>query len=93
MALRPSFMMSEFLRFERFEEADGYCGKCLKQVPVGRQGTNHLPHLLRTLLTGLWAILWIREARRQREWQCLKCGATVYKLMSNPLKNGKTKRR
>jgi len=78
-------------RFSRFQEASGYCGKCLKQVAVGRQGINHRPHLILTLLTGVWAIFWIRDARRQRNWQCLECGATVYKIMSNPFE--KTKRR
>lgn len=78
-------------RFGRLEEASGYCGKCLRQVPIGRQGINHLPHLILTLLTGLWAIFWIRDARRNREWRCLECGATVYKIMSNPFE--KTKRK
>ncbi len=78
-------------RFSRFQEASGYCGKCLKQVAVGRQGINHTPHLILTLLTGVWVIFWIRDARRKREWQCLECGATVYKIMSNPFE--KTKRR
>lgn len=71
-------------RFSRFEEASGYCGKCLKQVPVGRQGIRHVPHLILTLLTGLWAFLWIRDARRPRPWICLECGAEVYKIMSDP---------
>jgi hypothetical protein len=85
--------MLAILRFSRFEEASGYCGKCLKQVPVGRQGINPVPHLLLTLLTGLWVVLWIRDARRPRYWRCLECGATVYKIMSNPFENVKSKRR
>ena len=79
------------LRFGRLEEASGYCGKCLRQVPVGRQGINHVPHLILTLLTGLWAIFWIRDARRPREWRCLECGASVYRIMNNPFE--KTKRK
>lgn len=85
--------MCRMLRFSRFEEASGYCGRCLRQVPVGRQGINHIPHLILTLLTGLWAILWIRDARRSRHWRCLDCGATVHKVMSNPFENVKSKRR
>jgi hypothetical protein len=81
--------MPVMLRFSRFEEASGYCGKCLKQVPVGRQGINHVPHLILTLLTGLWAIFWILDARKQRPWLCLECGAPVYKIMSDPFENGK----
>lgn len=70
--------------FSRLEEASGYCGKCLKQVPVGRPGIRHGPHLILTLLTGFWAIVWIRDARRPRPWRCLECGAEVYKIMSDP---------
>lgn len=72
------------VRFSRLEEASGYCGKCLKQVPVARQAIRHGPHLIRTLLTGFWAIFWIRDARRPRPWTCLECGAEVYRIMSNP---------
>lgn len=81
--------MPAMLRFSRFEEASGYCGKCLKQVPVGRQGIRHVPHLILTLLTGLWAIFWILDARMKRPWLCLECGATVYKIMSDPFQDGK----
>ncbi len=77
------------VHFSRLEEASGYCGKCLKQVPVGRPGIRHGPHLILTLLTGFWAIFWIRDARRPRPWQCLECGAEVYKIMSNPFAKGK----
>jgi hypothetical protein len=76
-------------RFSRFEEGSGYCGKCLRQVAVGRQRIRHGPHLILTLLTGLWAVLWIRDARRSRPWKCLDCGATVYKIMSNPFEKSK----
>ena len=67
--------------FTRFEEGTGYCGKCLKQVAVYRPKIRHVPHLVLTLLTGFWAIFWIRDARKVREWKCLDCGATVYKIM------------
>ncbi len=85
--------MLTVLRFSRFEEASGYCGKCLKQVPVGRQGINHVPHAILTLLTGLWVIFWVHDARRRREWQCLECGAPVHKIMSNPFENVESQRR
>jgi hypothetical protein len=79
-------------RFSRFEEASGYCGTCLRQVPVGRQAINHVPHLILTLLTGVWPIFWVRDARRERPWQCLECGATVYRIMSNPFEKSKRRR-
>jgi len=86
-------MKLAMFRFSRFEEASGYCGKCLRQVPVGRQGINHVPHLILTLVTGVWAIFWIRDARRERNWQCLECGTPVYKIMSNPFEKRRFKRR
>jgi len=80
-------------RFSRFEEASGYCGRCLRQVPVARQGINHVPHAILTLMTGLWAIFWIRDARRPRQWRCLECGTAVYKIMSNPFEKRRFMRR
>jgi hypothetical protein len=78
-------------RFSRFEEASGYCGRCLKQVPVGRQRFRHGPYLIGTLLTGFWVFFWIRDARRPRPWKCLECGAEVYKIMNDPFARGKRK--
>lgn len=83
--------MFAILRFSRFEEASGYCGKCLRQAPVGRRGINHVPHLILTLLTGVWAFVWIHDARRAREWTCLDCGATVHKILSDPFERTKHK--
>jgi len=71
--------------FRRIEEASGYCGKCLKQSPVRRLKVRHIPHLILTLLTGLWVIVWVIDARKVRKtsiWRCLKCGAEVYKIMA-----------
>ena len=65
-----------------FEEASGYCGKCLKQVPVFRVKIFHLRYLFLTLVTaGVGAVFWIRQLRKERPWNCLDCGATVYKIM------------
>jgi len=69
------------MRFVRFEERTGYCGKCLKEVPVYRPRIKHWPHLVLTLLTGFWVIFWIRDARKVYEWKCLDCGETVYKVV------------
>lgn len=65
------------------ELTEGYCGKCLKQVVIGRPRINHLPNLILTLLTGFWIIFWIRDARKEYEWKCAECGEVVYRTMSN----------
>jgi hypothetical protein len=71
--------------FRRIEEASGYCGKCLKQSAVRRVRVRHVPHLILTLFTGLWVIVWVIDARKVKktsQWRCLKCGAEVYKIMA-----------
>lgn len=71
------------MRLTTFEEASGYCGKCLKQVPVFRVKILHSRYLLLSLFTaGVGVVLWIRDARKKHEWKCLDCGNTVYKIMS-----------
>ena len=71
--------------FRRIEEASGYCGRCLKQSAVQRVGVRHWPHLVLTVATaGVWGICWLIDARKVRKsckWQCLNCGADVYKIM------------
>ncbi|MBC8481332.1 MAG: hypothetical protein H8D47_01540 [Planctomycetes bacterium] len=71
------------LKLTIYEEASGYCGKCLKQVPVVREKTNILPNVLLTLLTcGLWVIFWIKIAKKLGPWYCFDCGGEVYKVMN-----------
>jgi len=71
------------MRFIRFEEGSGYCGKSLKQVPVSRARIRHLPYILFTFVTfGVGAFFWIREARKEHPWKCLDCGCEVYRIMN-----------
>ena len=71
------------MSFIRFEEGSGYCGKCLKQVPVYRAKVKHWPYLCLALLTlGVSIYWWIRDAKKVHPWKCIDCGATVYKVMS-----------
>jgi hypothetical protein len=45
------------------EKRTGFCTVCNKQVMVFRRGTNHILHLLLTLVTfGVWIIVWIGSA-------------------------------
>ncbi|MEJ2650064.1 MAG: hypothetical protein P8016_16845 [Sedimentisphaerales bacterium] len=71
------------MRLIIFEEGSGYCGKCLKQVPVYRAKIKHTPYLFLTLFTvGIGAIIWIRDMRKKHAWKCLDCGSEVYKIMN-----------
>jgi hypothetical protein len=63
------------------EEAKGYCQTCEKQVLIKRKGTNHLLHLLLTLLTGgFWIIVWILCAIKVDVWRCSQCGEKASRL-------------
>ncbi|MFA5554379.1 MAG: hypothetical protein WCZ89_08990 [Phycisphaerae bacterium] len=70
----------------RIEESSGYCGQCLAQVSIRRKRVRHWPHLLLTIFTGVWLIVWIIETRKIHEWHCMRCGKIVYKVMQ-PLNN------
>jgi len=64
-----------------FVEVKGYCGNCQKQVLIRRKGTNHLLHLILTLLTGgLWAIVWVICAIKVNGWRCSQCGEKAGRL-------------
>jgi hypothetical protein len=64
-----------------FKESKGYCQTCKKQVLIRRKGTNHLLHLILTLLTGgLWAIVWILCAIQIDGWRCSQCGSKAARL-------------
>jgi len=58
-----------------FQEASGYCKRCRKAVLVRRPGTNHVLHLLLTIVTaGLWIIVWIGVGIKIGGWRCANCG-------------------
>lgn len=58
------------------ERKGGYCERCQKNAVVFRQGTNHILHLILTLITfGLWAIVWIGVAVKFGGWRCAECGS------------------
>jgi len=59
------------------ERKGGYCKNCDAQVIVWRKGTNHILHLLLTLVTlGWWLIVWILISVKFGGWRCSQCGST-----------------
>lgn len=54
-------------------------GVCPEHGPVlaRAKGTSHLLHLLLTLVTGVWAIVWILVTMRKKDWRCPVCGQPV----------------
>ncbi len=57
----------------KLEEALGTCPVCgpVKKV---RKGTNHIFHLILTLLTaGIWLIVWLLSMIKLGGWRCEKC--------------------
>jgi hypothetical protein len=61
-----------------YEETSKFCGYCNRQVLARRQGTNHILHLLLTIVTGgLWLIIWILISVKIGGWRCSSCGQQV----------------
>jgi len=59
-------------------EASGKCKHCGDRVMVRRPGTNHVLHLILTVLTcGLWLIVWLGSAIQFGGWRCTKCGGSA----------------
>ncbi len=59
------------------EKSGGFCAACNKQSVVFRKGTNHILHLILSILTGgLWLIVWIGSAIKFGGWRCAVCGSS-----------------
>lgn len=57
------------------QEASGFCKGCNRQVVVRRKGTNHVLHLMLTVLTvGFWSWVWLLSAIKIGGWRCSQCG-------------------
>ena len=58
------------------DKSSGFCKHCNRQVVVFRKGTNHVLHLILTLITfGLWLIIWIGVGVKFGGWRCTTCGS------------------
>jgi len=59
------------------QEKSGHCKQCKEMRVVRRPGTNHILHLILTVLTaGLWLIVWIGVSIKFGGWRCSTCGST-----------------
>lgn len=61
-----------------FDQA--FCEECNRRVRAERKATNHILHLLLTILTlGLWIPFWSLSSVRIGGWRCPHCGSTKLK--------------
>ncbi len=57
------------------EYTSKYCKYCGQQRKFERPGTNHILHLILSILTvGLWIPVWILSAIKIGGWRCSFCG-------------------
>lgn len=65
-------------------EGSGFCPTCNQQRLMRRQGTNHVLHLVLTVLTiGIWGLVWIFVAVSNKgtaPWRCSVCGTRIKRL-------------
>lgn len=54
-----------------------YCHQCARLVPAHRPSTNHILHLLLSLVTlGFWVLIWVLSTVKIGGWRCSQCGGT-----------------
>jgi outer membrane biosynthesis protein TonB len=57
------------------DQASKFCKRCNKPTLHARPGTNHILHLLLTVLTlGFWIPVWVLSSIRIGGWRCQTCG-------------------
>lgn len=63
------------------QEQQRFCPSCQRLVLARRPGTNHILHLILTLLTCVWSIVWLNAAMRTSggKWLCPLCGSEAAK--------------
>lgn len=59
------------------EYKSGFCEQCGQQRKVERQQTNHILHLILSVITaGIWVIIWLLTSIKIGGWRCSECGST-----------------
>ena len=52
-----------------------YCKECDQNIMAERKGTNHVLHLILSLITaGGWLIIWLLASIKFGGWWCPQCG-------------------
>jgi len=60
------------------EEKWLYCKRCKKETLAKRKKTNHIFHIIISLITlGLWIPFWIMAILQFNSWHCDVCGTRV----------------
>ena len=58
------------------EFKSGYCKNCEESRKVERGSTNHVLHLILSIITaGLWLIVWLLISVKIGGWRCSTCGS------------------
>lgn len=60
------------------EYSTGFCKNCGKKKKLVRKGTNHILHLILSIITcGFWIIIWILASIFKDHWRCDTCGRKI----------------
>lgn len=60
------------------DKTQKHCKTCGGKVLAERPGTNHLVHIIMSIITaGLWLPIWLLSAVKIGGWRCTRCGSRV----------------
>lgn len=60
------------------DHTNKHCKTCKRSVLAQRPGTNHILHLILSIVTGgIWLIIWFMSAVKIGGWRCSHCGGKV----------------
>ena len=74
------------VKLEVVRERAGHCPRCGAARLGRRRRPNHLLHLVLTLLTGLWVLIWIWSAITSESdpYRCVFCGTPLRPRSDKP---------
>ena len=62
------------------QEESKYCDRCKRYMLVRKPATNHILHLILSIVTvGFWIPIWILVgiSVASTKWRCTHCGKTI----------------